>query len=161
MATTPQVASIGEEAAELWANSYQGEVLGEAYFSHMAEHTTEPVRRAKLEALTALERCTKELLVAPMERLGISTVPDQSILDGVASGTNFDYRAMLDTVLVFTAKSLSDYTQLRGLVESRDAAVIDQLIAHELALEVFVRRELAGDIDDSLQPIRALSHVTL
>jgi hypothetical protein len=42
-----------------------------------------------------------------------------------------------------------------------DAHVVDQLIAHELALEVFMRREQAGQKDTSLEPIKALAHVTI
>lgn len=160
MATIGEI-HITQEAVDLWVKSYQGEVFGEAYFSHMAEHTSDPERRAKLEALTVLERCTKELLEPCMERLGISTAPDQSILDGVASSTDYEYQAMLEAIPVFTAEYLGYYGRLRQLVDPQDAGDANLLIAHELALELFARREMAGDTHTSLEPIRALPHVSL
>jgi hypothetical protein len=161
MTTTDEVHDIQSEAVDLWIKSYQGEVFGEAYFSHMAAHAADGETRAKLGALVVLERCTKELLAPSMERLGISTAPDQSLLDGAASVTDYDYRTMLEAVPLVTAEYLGYYSRLRQLVEEVDGGVADLLVAHELALELFARRELAGDTDTSLQPIRALSHVTL
>ncbi len=161
MATTETTPKISEEAVDLWVKSYQGEVLGEAYFGHMAEHTEDPVHKAKLEVLTTLERCTKELLAPSMERLGISTVPDPAILDNVAKGTNFDYPGMIKGLPGVTGQYLAYYARLRTLVEPRDGSVVDLLIAHEMALELFARREAAGEVDGSLEPIKALSHVTL
>jgi hypothetical protein len=161
MATTETTPEVSEEAVELWVKSYQGEVLGEAYFGHMAEHIDDPVHKAKLEVLTTLERCTKELLAPSMERLGISTVPDPTIAENVVKGTFFDYEGMINVLPGITGQYLGYYTRLRQLVEPRDASVVDLLIAHELALELFARREAAGELESSLEPIKALSHVTL
>ena len=47
-------------AEELWVESYQGEVLGEALFGAMAARESDPDRRHQLEVLTLLERTTKE-----------------------------------------------------------------------------------------------------
>ncbi len=127
----------------------------------MAAYSKDPEQRANLEVLTSLERCTKELLAPCLERLGISTVPDPSILEGVAnSGTDFDYRGMLEMLPAITTEYLNYYTRLRQLVEPVDATAVDLLIAHEMALELFARRELAGDVEHSVDPIRALSHVS-
>jgi hypothetical protein len=154
-------AEVGDEARELWVKAYQGEVLGEAYFAHLADHTDDPDHRAKLEALTALERCTREILVPVLQRLGIRAEPDLAILAGVAAGTDFDYHHMLEVVPPLAAEFLESYMRLRPLAGAEDVAVVDQLIAHELALELFAMRERAGDTERSLQPIRALGHVTL
>lgn len=159
MTTAPQ--GIDQEQAELWDKSFQGEVLGEAYFTLMAEHTLEPDRRAKLEALAVLERCTKEMLARAMTRLGLSTEPDPAVLDGVAATRDFDYRRMLEAIPHLTAVYLGYYRRLRELVEPQDEAVADALIAHELALELFTRRELSEESDASLDPVRALAHVKL
>lgn len=153
--------AVTEEAVELWIKSYQGEVLGEAYFSRMAELASDPVEKEKLEVLVALERCTKELLAHPMERLGISITPDQAIIEGVAALTDYDYKQMVESLPSVTSEYLGYYSRLRELVEEQDANEVNLLIAHEMALELFARREVSGESEGSLQPIRALPHVTL
>src|ERR1700730_11129615 len=48
-------------ATELWVESYQGEVLGEALFGLLALREEDLARRHQLEVLTLLERATKKL----------------------------------------------------------------------------------------------------
>lgn len=150
-----------QEETELWVKAYQGEVLGEAYFGAMANLAEDVDQKAKLLALVALERDTKELLAPTMKRLGLSTEPDQSMLDFVSGMTDFDYSAMLDSVPVVAAEFLVSYARLRELCGPEDEGTVNLVIAHELALEVFMRREKAGLVDISLQAIAALPHVTL
>jgi hypothetical protein len=75
--------------------------------------------------------------------------------------TDFDYSAMLDSVPAVAADYLVSYARLRELCGPEDEGVVNLVIAHELALEVFMRREKAGLVDISLQAIAALPHVTL
>ncbi|MCV7257964.1 hypothetical protein [Mycobacterium shimoidei] len=157
---TDPVSAPSDEAVRLWVESYQGEVLGEAYFAGMAKRVTDPVLREKVDLLRCLERSTKELLEPVIKRLGVAAEPDQAILDAAGNVADVEYLPMLQTFATAAAEYLGRYTRLRKLVEPSDAAIVDQLIAHELAFELFARRELAGDSDDSTEPIRALSHVT-
>jgi hypothetical protein len=154
------VKATSDEAVRLWVESYQGEVLGEAYFAGMADRVTDPAVREKVELLRCLERSTKELLAPVIKRLGVPAEPDQAVLDAAGNVTDVEYLPMLKTFIAAAAEYLGRYTRLRSLVEPADASIVDQLIAHELAFELFARRELAGDNDDSTEPIRALSHVT-
>ena len=149
------------EETELWVKAYQGEVFGEAYFARMAEHTADPDRRVKVEALATLERRTKELLEPALSRLGLRTDADRNLAAMVSGGADFDYDQMLVSVPPLAAEYLLSYARLRRLVAPEDFHVVDQLIAHELALELFAFRERAGDIERSLEPIRALVHVGL
>jgi hypothetical protein len=95
-----------------------------------------------------------------IDRLGIPAEPDQAIVDAAGNVTDVEYLPMLESFVGAAAEYLGRYTRLRSLVEPSDASVVDQLIAHELAFELFARRELAGEHDTSTEPIRALSHVT-
>jgi hypothetical protein len=149
-----------DEAERLWVESYQGEVLGEVYFRRVAERTTDPVLRAKVDLLTCLERCTKELLEPIIKRLGIPAEPDQATLQTVDNVTDVEYLPMLKAAVTASGEYLGRYTRLRLLAEPSDVAIVDQLIAHELAFEVFARRELAGETDTSAEPIYTLTHVT-
>jgi hypothetical protein len=157
---TGQVSATSDEAVRLWLESYQGEVLGEAYFAGMAERVTDPALRAKVKVLTCLERSTKELLEPVIRRLGVPAEPDQAMVDAAGSVTDVEYLPMLETFISAAAEYLGRYTRLRSLVGPSDASIVDQLIAHELAFELFARRELAGENGTSTEPIRALSHVT-
>jgi hypothetical protein len=157
---TDPVRTTSDEAVRLWVESYQGEVLGEAYFAGMAERVTDPAQREKIDLLACLERSTKELLEPVIRRLGVPAEPDQAIVDAAGNATDVEYLPMLKTFVAAAAEYLGRYTRLRSLVEPPDASIVDQLIAHELAFELFARRELAGENDNSTEPIRALSHVT-
>ncbi len=158
---TDSVSAPSDEAVRLWVESYQGEVLGEAYFAGMARHVTDPALREKIELLTCLERSTKELLQPVISRLGVAAEPDQAVVDAAGNATDdVEYLPMLKNFVAAAAEYLGRYTRLRSLVEPPDAPIVDQLIAHELAFELFARRELAGESDNSTEPIHALSHVT-
>jgi hypothetical protein len=84
---TDSVSAPCDEAVRLWVESYQGEVLGEAYFAGMARRVTDPVLRNKIELLTWLKRSTKELLQPAITRLGISAEPDQATVDAAGNVT--------------------------------------------------------------------------
>jgi hypothetical protein len=151
---------LTQETVDLWVKSFQGEVIGEAYFSRLTTMATDEREKERLEALPALERCTKELIAPCLERLGISTVPDQAGLDRAAVlAGEYDYRRMVRSIPAITAEYLGYYGRLRELVDEQDAGSVNLLIAHELALELFARREISGDTDASLEPIRVLPHV--
>lgn len=153
---------VSQEAVDLWVKSFQGEVLGEAYFTRMSEVADDPDEKAKLEALATLERCTKDLLAPSMVRLGIPTDPDEATLEVAdALAADYDYPAMIASLPAVTGEYLGYYTSLRALVDEQDAGAVNLLIAHEMALELFARREVAGEKDTSLDPIRALPHVSL
>ncbi len=157
---TESVSAPSDEAVRLWVESYQGEVLGEAYFAGMAKRVTDPALREKVDLLTCLERSTKELLQPVIKRLGVAAEPDEAVVDAAGNVTDVEYLPMLKSFVAAAAEYLGRYTRLRALVEPADASIVDQLIAHELAFELFARRELAGDSNNSTEPIRALSHVT-
>lgn len=160
MVITDAVNATNDEAVRLWVESYQGEVLGEAYFAGMAKRNSDPALRDKIDLLTCLERSTKELLEPVIRRLGVPAEPDQAVVDAAGNVTDVEYLPMLKNFVAAAAEYLGRYTRLRSLVEPSDASIVDQLIAHELAFEVFARREMAGENDNSTEPIRALSHVT-
>jgi hypothetical protein len=124
------------------------------------ERNTDPALREKIDPLRCLERCTKELLEPVIRRLGIPAEPDQAMIDAAGNVTDIDYLPMLKSFVGAAAEYLGRYTRLRSLVQPSDASIVDQLIAHELAFELFARRELAGENDTSTEPIRALGHVT-
>ena len=151
------------DAATLWREAFEGEVLGEALFRTMAERTDDADRRAKIDVLRRLEGSTRDLLRPVLERLGIPTDGEAA---AAATGAGFAESAvtqpwedLLRGIPGTTAKYAAMYRELRGLVGEEEHPVVDALIAHEEALCAFAERELAGE-DDPAGPILALPHVT-
>ena len=154
--TTP--AARSSEAAELWNESFQGEVLGEAYFSRMRDLAQDEGEKAKIDHLVRLERCTKEMLVPYLRRHGLSTDPDQGVVQAMAAIDSYDWTSMLEGVRPVAATFLAKYRRLAELVAPEDRPATEALVAHELALDDFCRRELES-LGGSLDSILALAHV--
>jgi hypothetical protein len=151
---------LSEEAA-LWRKVYEGEVLGEAFFSRMAELASDSDQRRKLEALAAMERSTAVLVRPCLERRGLQASVDPAAVDGIRTIEALDWDAMLRGLPAITKDYMTSYERLAELVGGDDARVVALLIAHERALEEFARREIAGERDRSLAPIQDLPHVAL
>jgi hypothetical protein len=147
-----------DEAAALWVESYQGEVLGEAYFARMRDLATDPVQKDKIDYLVRLERSTKELLAPALERRGLSTEPDRAIVEAMSGLDSYDWTSMLEGVRPVAANFLVKYRRLAELAGDDDHEVTSGLVAHELALDNFCECELTGHSDRSLDAILALPH---
>ena len=155
-ATEPDAAA---EAAALWEESYQGEVLGEAYFARMRDLAEEPAQREKIDYLVRLERSTKEMLAPYLERQGLSTQPNADVVKAMSSIEDYEWTRMLEGVRPVAATFLTKYRRLAELARPEDAAATEALVAHEMALDEFCRLELEGDSDSSLTAIKALAHL--
>jgi len=152
-------------ASELWVESYQGEVLGEALFGTLAERQDDAERRHELEVLTVLERATKELAEPVLDR----RAPDRGdtaatiaaaaeLADGLAGVT---WEAFLASVEAITVEFLAKYRQLVALATDEDErAVALAYVAHEEALAAFARRALGQEAGAPLEPVLALPHVS-
>jgi hypothetical protein len=151
-------------ADELWVESYQGEVLGEALFGLMAQREIDPARREQLEALTLLERATKALAEPVLDRRGIdrgdtaaSLANAKEFADALAATSWDDFLRSLTPV---TAQFLAKYEELVGLSDdATDRYVAEQYCAHERALASFAYRSLGEEDGEPLERIFALPHV--
>jgi hypothetical protein len=149
---------------ELWVDSYQGEVLGEALFGLLAERETDPGRRRYLEALTLLERATRQLAEPVFERHDLdrgdsaaSVTMAGELADGVATLSWEEFLGSFEPVI---SQFLEKYRRLVTLAaDEDDRRVAEAYVAHELALAASVRRELGQEAGDPLEPIFDLAHV--
>lgn len=146
------------EADALWLESYRGEVLGEAYFSRMAQLASAPEERRKIGHLVRLERSTREMLEPWLRRRALPTDAGGDITAATADIQAYDWRAMLEGVRPVAASYLAKYRQLAELVDEDERAPVEALIAHESALDTFCRMELEGSGGDSLGAIESLPH---
>jgi hypothetical protein len=151
-------------ADELWVESYQGEVLGEALFGLLAERQEDPIRRHQLEVLTLLEQATKVLAEPVLDGRQLDSGDSSESLsaakafaDALGSMTWEDFAA---SILPVTAEFLGKYHQLVALAaDSAELDVARAYVAHEEALATFARRASGQESGDPLEAVLALPHV--
>jgi hypothetical protein len=150
---------------KLWVKAYQGEVLGEQLFGRLAAQLDEDSRvedAAKMRVLATMERRTKEAIAPALERAGISTEPDPEILataEILAGATaTTPWNELMATFEPITTQYSAMYVRI-GELAPAERATADLLVAHELALRNFARKEVSGHRDTSLDDINALAHM--
>lgn len=150
-------------AEQLWVESYQGEVLGEALFGLLASRQQDPVRRRQLEVLTVLERATKELAEPVLAARGLTggdteaTVASATTMADAAA--RLSWEQLLGSIEPVTVQFLSKYKELVTLSEGAERSVAEAYVAHERALASFARRCLGEEEGEPLERILALPHV--
>jgi hypothetical protein len=151
-------------ASELWVESYQGEVLGEALFGLMAERETEPTRRHQLDVLTMLEKATKELAEPVFERRQLDrgdtagTLKTAAELADALAGVSWE--EFLASIEPVTIQFLAKYRELVELsTDDTERQIAEAYVAHEEALAAFAHRALGTEPGEPLELILALPHV--
>lgn len=152
-------------APELWIDSYQGEVFGEAVFAGLAEHEGDPERRHQLEVLTRLERRTKELAERVLARRGLDRGDSAASLASARRTAEavprMSWDEFMQGILVFTVESLEKYHQLVELApDDVERAIAEAYVAHEEALAAYARRSLGQEAGEPLELILALPHLS-
>jgi hypothetical protein len=154
--------SPDDEVATLWIKAYQGEVLGEILFGRAADLLANPDQAHKMRVLSTLERKTKEAMIPSLQRAGISTEPDpetvtsaEALGEASAAAPWADLMASLEPI---TTQYAAMYARI-GELDPTESATADLLVAHELALRDFGRKEIIGSTEDSLDAISALPHM--
>ncbi len=151
-------------ADELWVESYQGEVLGEALFGLLAQRESDPEHRRHLEELTLLERATKQLAEPLFERRALDrgdSAASVSLAAAMVDGTTaFVWDEFLRALLPVTTEFLAKYHELVDLASDDDErAIAEAYVAHEVALATWARRSLGEEAGEPLELILALPHV--
>jgi hypothetical protein len=117
-------------------------------------------QRRKWEALCRLETRMKHQLSAGLARLGVSAdgVTAQRWVGGALGvvTTLLPWRFTLTVLGVIAKRSTPFFERLESEGASRQGSSIDELGAHERAQTEFVRRELAGDAEHSLDDVQVL-----
>lgn len=140
--------------------AYQAGVLSEATYAVLSRLKLRKADRAKFAALRQLERRTRDRLRRAIEREGHT--PKDSLLAKLVGGgaamaaVPLPWRwelKVLDAVQALTSPTVERMQRDFGTVDPELGAAIER---HERAQREFVRRELAGDADHSLESVNAL-----
>ena len=149
---------------QLWTESYQGEVLGEALFGLLAERQPDPERRRQLEVLTLLERSTKELaeplLAAKGYDRGDTAASIAQATEIAGAVADLPWEQFLGSFESVTKEFLAKYRRILELAtDEPERDVAAAYVAHEEALCAFARRALGQEAGEPLAEILALPHV--
>ena len=151
-------------ASELWVESYQGEVLGEALFGSMADREQDPEHRRQLQVLTLLEKATKELAEPVFERRELDVgdtaatlATAKELADALAEISWEEFLGSIEGITVRIPRQVPR-ARRAGYRRLRDG-IAEAYVAHEEALACFARRALGSEPGEPLELILALPHV--
>jgi hypothetical protein len=124
--------------------AYEGELIGERLYREVARRRADVLERGKLDAIADVERLTNLRLRPIARRLGIQ--PDEASLQAVIERRANELAAL--GWPEFIGKAVRDwppyiarFAELEPLAPASDAAVIRQLVDHEVVLVEFAHVE--------------------
>jgi dimethylamine/trimethylamine dehydrogenase len=141
---------------------YEDEVMGEAYFRGLAEHSNGPTEHAKYILLAAVERHAAAATRPIVDRHGLTPRSEAELFEigesHVARHQNHSWMAFVDYMLVRFPGYVDDFENLERMAPEADLPALKFLTLHEVVTIDFAKLEKAGD-PDSLAPLhRYLAH---
>ncbi len=138
---------------------YQGEVLGEAVFAYHVKHERDPHKRQKWAALLQLETETKARLRPFLLSLGLNVAQDD--VSGKIAEITADFETKpwsqhmkeIDEITTFFLDKFRAIEAAAPAGPERDMA--QAMVRHEMAINNFAKRELAGDGKNSMSDVVA------
>jgi hypothetical protein len=120
-----------------------------------------------MRVLSTMEQVTKEALVAPLQRAGISTEPDPDVVAAAESFAEamaaMSWIELVSSFEPVTSQYATMYAHI-GELDPSEQATSDLLVAlwpsGPLGLWAFGRREGSGRGEESLTEVLALPHMT-
>jgi hypothetical protein len=138
--------------------AYQGEVMGEAWFTEAARRVGPMTRKAKLRTLAELEALTADILRPAARRLQFAHIGNATARRAGLRLARLRSRWRWSRFVVDLEKMAAVYAQRYVALATRavdaDRTALQWLAEHELALEEFARRESSGAAGDSLDRVR-------
>lgn len=136
--------------------AWQGEQWGRAFFLRLAEVTNDLEARAKWEVLADLEAATGARL-APLVADGAAPSDERVAPDGAAAAyARLPHADAMQQMMTILDPAIERFRRLLQIAPESDRAVVQILVDHEVALKHFAERELAGESETSLEPVRAV-----
>jgi len=132
--------------------AYQGELIGESLYRELARCSSDPVQRAKLDAIADVECLTHGMLKPIADRLNV--VPTEAewrpIVDRRAIElASLTWPAFISNAMRDWPPYIARFEALQLLAPARDAESIQLLVDHEVTLVEFLRVEKSDMGSDS------------
>ncbi|MDE0690640.1 MAG: hypothetical protein OXI55_00180 [Gammaproteobacteria bacterium] len=135
-------------------SAWQGEQWGREFFELLAAGTDDVDRRAKWEVLAELERATGDILL-PL--VAAADAPREKRADPDAAAAAYGalpYADALQQMMTLVEPAIERFRELLDMAPEEDREAVQILFDHEAAIQEFAKRELAGDTETSLDPVR-------
>lgn len=147
------MAGASKEYRDGILSAWQGEQWGRQFFELLAAATDDAGRRTKWEVLAELERVTGDTL-APLvaDDASAEKRPDPSA--AAAAYGALPYAEALQQMMTIVEPAIERFRELIDMAPEEDREAVQVLFDHEVAIERFAKRELAGDTETSLDPVR-------
>jgi hypothetical protein len=139
------------EYDELLLDAYRGEVLGSVLFGAMAAAATDDRQREQLQALQRVEARTAGRLRDLVEAAGLDAGTEQpttAALQLAEATRGGDWSEFLTTLRAALPPFLANFERLRTI--GGDEPVLEDLVAHERAIDRFAELELEGRHADAI-----------
>lgn len=137
--------------------AWQGEHWGKVFLEQVAERTEDAGHRAKWQVLAQLEEATGNALTPLVDD---SAKPDpegyRQVDTFVAEYAKLSWVEAMEQMMTLIDPAIERLERLLALAPDEDREAVQILVDHELALKRFAERELAGDPETSLEPVRAV-----
>ena len=138
--------------------AWRGEQWGRVFFEQLAEAADDGEHRAKWRVLAELEEETGNRLAA---LLGDAAEPASAeefrpVDAAVAAYSRLGWLEALERMMTILDPAIERFRELLCQAPYEDRETVQLLLDHEVALKRFAERELAGDPETSLAPVRAV-----
>ena len=138
--------------------AWQGEVWGKAFFERLAAATDDAGQRDTWQVLAELEEVTGNRLaplVADAEEPP-SADAYRALESAVAAYAALPWGVAMERMMTILDPAIERFRELLAQAPAEERDTVQILLDHEIALKRFAERELAGDADTSLKPVRAV-----
>lgn len=139
------------------SEEYQGEVIGEIFFSGLLEHFENPQHRYKLVTLLQLETETKARLRPAALDLGVDLSElDESRKMGhdfLKSCEGMDWRTMMAHLETVVEPYVKRYREIAEIAPPEYKEIADSMVVHEVSIQTCAHLEASGETEHSLDDV--------
>ena len=138
--------------------AWQGEVWGKAFFERLAAATDDAGQRAKWQVLAELEEATGNRLAPLVDDAGEAPSVDayRPLDSAVTAYAALPWGVAMERMMTILDPAIERFRELLAEAPAEERDTVQILVDHEVALKRFAERELAGEVDTSLEPVRAV-----
>ncbi len=139
------------------SEQYQGELIGEVFFSELTKHFESSQHQYKLATLLQLETETAARLRPTALEFGV----DLFYLDEyrkmgeefLKSCEGMDWKDLMTYLETIVEPFVKRYAEIAEIAPPEYKDIADSMVVHEKAIQTFARLELSGDTEHSLDDV--------
>jgi hypothetical protein len=147
------------EFRECLLEQYQGELIGEVFFSELARRFQSPAQQYKLGTLLQIETETAARLRPAALELGLDLFyrdDYRKMGEELVRGCDgMDWQTLMHHLDALLDRYVKRYAEIAETAPPEYKELADSMVVHEKSIQTFARRESAGDAEHSLDEVIA------